>query len=420
MSEFDQTPLERRKEQKEVLKWGAGCSTLIGVIIILSFLCKVVNSHSLPREGEIDLQGFGTFGDFVGGFVGTVFSLTGIFLLYLTLKEQRENFDRERLESNFFEMIKFHKENVAELEFTYHESQLENSKVKAVKRKVFKVIFSHFGTLWSELGFLFDDVSEKDIYKADQLLKLKENKTLIGRDVDLKELAKIDITYLIIFFGLSKSDKKTILSITSKIYNPEFAENILKVASLKPKRNSANWNKWYRIINIEDSVIKKKVLIDFFKQRDNTYSYNQETFLYFNEQMGSSYYEDNYDKFYGGHQFRLGHYYRHIFQNLEYINGQPYLTYNEKYFYVKLLRTQLSNYEQIIMFLNSVSQVGRVIEISQPDLNNQLITKYNLIKNIPDNLLFNTINILNYYPNVEFEIFNNSKINREKIEALFK
>lgn len=156
--------------------------------------------------------------------VGTIFSLTGIFLLYLTLKEQRENFDKERLESNFFEMIKFHKENVAELEFTYHENQLDTSKVKAVKRKVFKVIFSHFGKLWSELEFLFDDVSEKDIYKADQLLKLKENKILLGRDFDLKELARIDITYLIIFFGLSKSDKKTILSITSKIYNPEFAE----------------------------------------------------------------------------------------------------------------------------------------------------------------------------------------------------
>ncbi len=49
MNEFDQTPLERRKEQKEVLKWGAGCSTLIGVIIILSFLCNTKHIYYIDQ-----------------------------------------------------------------------------------------------------------------------------------------------------------------------------------------------------------------------------------------------------------------------------------------------------------------------------------------------------------------------------------
>lgn len=415
MNEYEETPLERRKNQKELLTLGAGSTTVIGFIILACFVYNFFTSFSAAEKGF-----FGVLGDFVGGFIGTLFSATGIFLLYLTLKEQRENFEKERLENNFFEMIKFHKENVSELEFTYHENNENNSKVKAVRRKVFKVIFSHFDSLWMELDFLFKNATEKEIYHEIELEKIKKNNTINERTIDLKQIARIDIVYLIIFFGLSKSDRKTIQSLTFQIYNEAFINKILDFASLKPKRNSQYWVRWKRINDITDETLKEKVIIDFFKTRNDTYVFNRDTFLYFNNQLNSSYYDDIYDKYYGGHQFRLGHYYRHLFQNLKYINDQLYFDYNEKYAYIKLLRVQLSNYEQIMLFLNSLSQIGRQLEISQYEVNDQLITKYNLITNIPNKTLFESIDIINYYPLVEFETINNDLNKKVKIKKTYK
>jgi hypothetical protein len=419
MKEYEKSPIEIRKNQKEVMAWGAGCSTIIGLFIFLCFAYNALKSISISKDSVVDFQKFGTFGDFVGGLIGTLFSLAGVFLLYLTLKEQRENFDKERLENNFFEMIKFHKENVNELEFTYHENEKDDSRVKAVRRKVFKVIFSHFESLWDELDFIFKNATLDEIYKEKEIQNLKKDKTFTGRNFDLKQIAKIDIVYLIIFFGLSKLDKITIKNLTSNVYKDDFINKVLDFASLKPKRNSIYWNQWERINSISDEKIKTQVIIDFYRKRNNTYSFNQMTHLYFNDHMGSSYYDDNYFRYYGGHQFRLGHYYRHLFQNLSYINNQLYLKYDEKYSYIKILRVQLSNYEQIMLFLNSISQIGRQFEFSKNDINDQLITKYNLITNIPNRFLFETIDIVEYYSLIEFETIKSDLVKKEKIKDLY-
>lgn len=166
--------------------------------------------------------------------------------------------------------------------------------------------------------------------------------------------------------------------------------------------------------------MKQKVLIDFFKIRNDKYIYNEETFKYFDQQEHPVDYPDNYDKFYGGHQFRLGHYYRHFYQNIKFINDQVYLTYNEKYSYIKLLRVHLSNYEQIMLFFNSLSLVGRKLEFSQPSLNNQLITKYNLIKNIPNQTILDSIELKDYYPFVKYETFPIEYTKRKKLLKFYR
>lgn len=88
---------------------------------------------------------------------------------------------------------------------------------------------------------------------------------------------------------------------------------------------------------------------------------------------------------FGGHQIRLSQYFRHLFQTVTYINGQPpkILCYEEKYEYIKTLRAQLSPHEQVLLFYASMSVLGEGWEgahLNNP--NKQLITKYNLVKNI--------------------------------------
>ena len=96
---------------------------------------------------------------------------------------------------------------------------------------------------------------------------------------------------------------------------------------------------------------------------------------------------------FGGHQLRLGHYYRHMFQAVD-MNDD--LSDGEKYSYVKLLRAQLSTTEQAIFFYNSLSQPGREWQRSN------YVTKYLLIKNLPPNFV-EPLDPKSYYPDITFE-----------------
>ena len=82
-----------------------------------------------------------------------------------------------------------------------------------------------------------------------------------------------------------------------------------------------------------------------------------------------------------GHLSRLGHYFRHIFQTVKYIINNKNLEYEKKYEYLKLLRCQISDYEYIFLFYNSLFEKGNewlVLDI---------FSEYRFIKNIPLELL---------------------------------
>ncbi len=100
-----------------------------------------------------------------------------------------------------------------------------------------------------------------------------------------------------------------------------------------------------------------------------------------------------------GHQSRLGHYYRHLFQTIKFIDEQEFLTRKQKYEYVKTIRAQLSNHEQALLFLNSLSKLGQEWDVSG------MLAKYQLIKNLPEDFFDpnKEINVKEIYPEIKFE-----------------
>jgi hypothetical protein len=78
------------------------------------------------------------------------------------------------------------------------------------------------------------------------------------------------------------------------------------------------------------------------------------------------------------------------------IDKEKSLTLNEKKSYVKLIRTQLSTPEIGIIFLNSISHLGRAWS------DNKLVEKYEIIKNLPKNY-FECVNPERFYPKLNFE-----------------
>lgn len=83
----------------------------------------------------------------------------------------------------------------------------------------------------------------------------------------------------------------------------------------------------------------------------------------------------------------LGHYYRHLFNMVNFIDKNTFTTkYEKKAFYVTLIRSQLSDYEQILLYYNSLSTLGfdwnKPLGKAEIDEMN-LICKYRLVKNCP-------------------------------------
>lgn len=86
-----------------------------------------------------------------------------------------------------------------------------------------------------------------------------------------------------------------------------------------------------------------------------------------------------------GHSAFLGHYYRHLFHTVKFVVSQcdNFLSYKAKIHYLRLLRAQLSNHEQIMIFYNWLSGYGKAWENGE----NKFFTEFVMIHNLWHNLL---------------------------------
>ncbi|MCL1666711.1 putative phage abortive infection protein [Elizabethkingia ursingii] len=227
-------------------------------------------------------------------------------------------------------------------------------------------------------------------------------KNIISRNnlkkVSTYDLALIDIAYTIIYFGVTKNGEILVRNNFTKKYRDDFFYNLLRFIKLKPNRgNKQSFEVWHKfnslplkeLISVFESIIKNR------KNKS------------FQSKIEGINLLDNYKKikFYGGHQHRLGHYYRHLFQTFKFLSIQTILTDEEKYFFAKTLRAQLSNYEQSMLFINSISEFGFSWELYPEKHNNndlKLITTYQLIKNISGQRVLD-LHCKFFYKNISFE-----------------
>jgi hypothetical protein len=383
---------------------------VVSVLILIIFLIKIVFNGFWIWGGNLAFAETGQFGDFVGGVIGTFFSGAGFYFLYVTLLEQRiaidgqkNAFEKERFEAKFFDLIKLHRENVSEFKFEgkiLDEDRIQWNNNTYENKAVFNAIYNQFVQCNNELKHLFKGA--KRTYNPEYLKKISHLNLDNNR---LNLLAKIDVCYSIIFYGVSSEGSIILYKKFRHKYKEKFINDILRYISLKPASDEKILKKWILLSNKSSRGKKLLVVNEIFDRRkkiidDTNSKYDEITNDYHNK----------YIKYYGGHQFRLGHYYRHLYQTVKYVNNSD-MTYKEKYNYVKILRAQLSTYEQMTLFLNSLSSMGYIWEL-EPEIDNdltkyskkdfELITKYNLIKNIPGEEIFG-IPFRLFYPNVEYE-----------------
>ena len=94
-----------------------------------------------------------------------------------------------------------------------------------------------------------------------------------------------------------------------------------------------------------------------------------------------------YHEFYKNHQNKLGHYFRHLYHIIKFIDES---TIKNKKRYTSLVRAQLSAHEHVLLFFNGLSEYG--IKKFKP-----LIERYQLLENMPHDLLFLRVRQLALY-----------------------
>jgi hypothetical protein len=380
--------------------------TVAGVIISFKFFQTLSFEYTYGKSPVLVAES-GQVGDFIGGVVGTIFSLAGFILLLITLNVQTRSSYIEQFESKVFELIKLHRDNVGEINITRRlRDKNEIVEIEFSNRRAFKLIISDFISCRNELRQFMHKFAVDDIYESKYLEETINILNIEKDHIRILSTARTNIAYCIIFYGVGREGFTILQKLFRDKYKKPFTDGLLNYIRMKPIESSEHWLGWKKLKTIKKVSDRLNMINQIITLRSKSPE-SQATNEYF--------YDSAYIKYYGGQQHRLGHYFRHLFQSITYINSQKKLTRKEKYAYIKMFRAQLSTYEQELLFINSLSILGMAWELKPKfkknyfelinDIrfkNRKLITNYNLIKNVPGDHIFG-INYSDYYPEVKYE-----------------
>lgn len=381
----------------------------IALIILGVFLIRTCKDGlGIFFNTPVDYAITGQVGDYFGGIVGTLFSAAGFYLIYVTLQEQRKSFEKERFGSKFYELLRLHRENVTEMEY----SKFDDSK-KAIQtyrnREVFAIIFDEFLECYRELLSFHKMMKQPEFMTENYKKNLEEIITRNKLKVGPIQIAQIDIAYCIVFYGVSIQSEPILQHLFRKRITNNYYYKLIKYYQLKCKtENSSGLKDWVEFYDMPKE--DKLNLFNLIYDNRRIFEIDEEDVI---QTIGNSLIKNFKEPhYYNGHHNMLGHYFRHLFQSYKFLNEQD-LLFKEKYFYGKSLRAQLSTYEQALIFFNSISSLGRRWELDQEKDTSKnknfkpgLITTYQIIKNLPGTHFYQ-IRYARFYPKVKFESYEN-------------
>jgi len=405
-------------------------SLAIGIAFLLLLFVGPELVKSRLQGWNISSDNPGQIGDVFGGTLGPFIAIIAAILTFAAFwvqyeanklqkeqfNEQARNFAIERFEGRFFDLIKIHRENVLEMQLNLtvigNKSTQQKEQLNIRGPEVIKLVAKQVLECKEEITPYFSRKNLTQFYKKEFLDKLNNESTISKRNINLRHLAINDIAWCITFFGLDFNGFYIVKKNLEQKYKPSFFEPFLNYLSLKPFENSENWYSWRKLKRSKNNK-RKLIITDMILKKRRSKNFESP---FSDIDLNSFYFTDDNQRYYGGFQLQLGHYFRHLYQTVNFVNDQEFLDYKLKYNYVKTLRAQLSTLEQVIFYYNSLSSLGNIWELvvskrfeknnnpvtHKELLNKQLITKYNLIKNMPDRQLFKQ-EFAAFYPDIDFE-----------------
>lgn len=244
----------------------------------------------------VDSTNAGQFGDFIGGYFGTVFLIVSVALLIGSYRNQRSTNDRAVFESRFFELLQYHRDNTNEIE-------VDNIKGRRA--------FVSFIREWRLLVKL---VSRAEI-KTSLKLSMRERSGL---------------SYFAFFHGSGPNSRRTLVEAAKGKYPDLLVEEVLKDMS-------SDWGVYKKYIKYESGKLPEREALSLGVVTPDAL-----------QPLAYVPFE--------GHHSRLAHYFRHLFHLVKYAaNHAPGNTAQE---YVDLVRAQLTTHEQAVLALHAASVEG--------------------------------------------------------------
>lgn len=289
---------------------------------IVTFLFFKIVNESIIETGQLG----DTFGGLMGPFIAMIASFLTFIAFYVQFhanEQQKEDLLIERFENKFYEMLRLHRANIDETKIV--------GLFDIERRKAYVSMFN-------ELRFLY--------FKCEQLyyelLNEGEIKEIKIDSLELK-LTLLKMAYTFFYVGVGNNSDHIHKKVLEKV-EPNFYEKVNdRLKDIKERHKENNYLTSVKSLDGETIDLNVKYLP------------------------------------FGGHMSRLGHYYRHLYQTLKFVDTNEVLEEEEKYSYIKILRAQLSDHEQALLYYNVVSTFGwRWIEEDK----NYLIN-YRVIHNCP-------------------------------------
>lgn len=378
---------------------------LIGVIFIgISALIFSWGSIIVWKDPNyvVDKELFGTFGDFIGGVLGTIFSIISIILIVKTFIHQRQitkdnekQLETQRFNDMFFELLRLYQSEVSELCGQFETPTNKN------KTESTEVVYNNkdfFDFEKERLQLLFVNEKSYDNNRQNSLILYMsfyiENRTKLG--AYYRTLYRI--YDLIDNSGIEEKSKKNYL----KIMRAQLTES--ELFFLRYNALSYHGHKFIKYIN-KYNILKHLPAFELLEFKDWWKTLNQ------TERMGMNIIFDN-----------LNRYLRKIFENK--YSGMSIKDKNSKYnFSIKVE----NNYDVQITFYIDKTKKNTIIEYSalekfDPKRIQQLLDCF--IKEIfiySNFQKFNTKNIQTYSDNIQHignETIINSGIRNTKKEQL--
>jgi uncharacterized membrane protein len=162
-------------------KWIKENAIMVIVYWIVIFLIIPILFALLNKE-EFNSEGLGLFGDFFGGFIGTILTFASVIILAMTFKQQKKvteknlkQQDIQRFNDMFYELLRLYREQVESL-------SLERYEVKKIGKGEEKVVYK---------GKDFFEKSKKEMQEElkKQIVELRDG-IINGNNKIIKKLYK--------------------------------------------------------------------------------------------------------------------------------------------------------------------------------------------------------------------------------------
>jgi hypothetical protein len=259
----------------------------------------------------------------------------------VTLCWQFYSFRRQKIDDKFYELLRLHGQNVGEMRIGL-----------LVGKQVFKEMYYEFCNCQIAVNNIFDEFKRNAGNGSMGNPDDNEKKQIDGFYTDFDCMKRNDLAYQLFFQGIE----------FNHLYKVMYSDN--------------------SILESEKQTIQKKLKEYFLNQYDN---WEQGNFSMTENKKSENDKIISYYKPYCGRSDWLGHYFRHLYQTVKFID-KACLCKKTKYEYIKTVKAQLSEYEQAVLFYHACSDSGKEwFEKGEKSF----IVKYRLIQHLPLLMVYN-------------------------------